>query len=127
VLISLCAYLTIFQHVLKESLCTFSYRKTHLKGAQYDTQGNLGETMLSTQWQKSSLSNGNGGNNCVEARMAEIAATDKPGAVVQIRDSKDPRGGTLHFTPAEWKAFLGGASAGEFSLVLINNKIATLR
>jgi Domain of unknown function (DUF397) len=31
-----------------------------------------------------------------------------------VRDSKDPAGGVLVFTRAEWLAFLGGAKDGEF-------------
>lgn len=56
-------------------------------------------------WAKSSLSHVNG--NCVE--IAGLA-TD----VVRVRDSKDPRGPILQFTPTEWDAFLGGVRNGEF-------------
>jgi hypothetical protein len=59
-------------------------------------------------WRKSSRSNGNGGNNCVE--VADL------GTAVAVRDSKDPHGPALVFTPAEWDAFLGGAKVGEFDL-----------
>jgi hypothetical protein len=48
-------------------------------------------------WRKSSYSGGNGGN-CVE-----VAAT-LPDAVA-VRDSKDPGGPKLVFTPAAWAAF----------------------
>ncbi|WP_141548095.1 DUF397 domain-containing protein, partial [Nocardia farcinica] len=33
---------------------------------------------------------------------------------VGVRDSKNPAGGALVFTPSEWDAFLAGARAGEF-------------
>ncbi|MFF0306521.1 DUF397 domain-containing protein [Streptosporangium sp. NPDC004379] len=59
-------------------------------------------------WQKSSLSGGNGGQ-CVEV------AADLPG-VVAIRDSKDPDGPKLLFSPADWRAFVGGVKAGEFDV-----------
>ncbi|MBG0821147.1 DUF397 domain-containing protein [Planomonospora sp. ID91781] len=59
-------------------------------------------------WRKSSRSSGNGGQ-CVEV------ADNLPG-VVAVRDSKDPDGPKLLFTPAEWKAFVGGVKAGEFDL-----------
>ena len=59
-------------------------------------------------WRKSSRSNGNGGNNCVE--VADL------GTAVAVRDSKDPHGPALVFTPAEWDTFLGGAKVGEFDL-----------
>jgi hypothetical protein len=36
--------------------------------------------------------------------------------VVAVRDSKDPAGPALVFTPAEWDAFVGGAKDGEFDL-----------
>lgn len=49
-------------------------------------------------WRKSSRSNSNGGN-CVEV------AGNVPG-VVGVRDSKDPAGPALVFTPRSWQAFL---------------------
>ncbi|MFI7519850.1 DUF397 domain-containing protein [Micromonospora globbae] len=49
-------------------------------------------------WRKSTRSGGNGGN-CVEV------ATNLPG-VVAVRDSKDPYGPALAFTPATWAAFV---------------------
>ena len=57
-------------------------------------------------WRKSSRSADNG--NCVEY-------CPQPG-VVGVRDSKDPDGAVLTFTPAEWLAFVGGAKDGEFDL-----------
>jgi hypothetical protein len=48
-----------------------------------------------TQWRKSSHSGGD--NNCVE-----VART---GAAIAVRDSKNPHGGALGFSPAVWKAF----------------------
>jgi hypothetical protein len=35
---------------------------------------------------------------------------------VLVRDTKDPDGGTLLFTPADWSSFLNGVRAGEFDL-----------
>jgi hypothetical protein len=61
------------------------------------------------RWVKSSLSFANG--DCVEvARL--------PDGLVAVRDSKDPDGPVLRFTPAEWAAFLGGVHNGEFTVVL---------
>jgi Domain of unknown function (DUF397) len=48
-------------------------------------------------WRKSIFSSSNGGN-CVEV------ARNLPG-VVAVRDSKDPGGPALVFTPADWEAF----------------------
>jgi Domain of unknown function (DUF397) len=60
------------------------------------------------KWRKSSYSTGNGGA-CVEV------AANLPG-VVAVRDSKDPAGPKLIFTPAEWEAFTAGVRDGEFGL-----------
>ncbi|MBQ1028231.1 DUF397 domain-containing protein [Micromonospora sp. C95] len=49
-------------------------------------------------WRKSSRSNSNGGA-CVEV------ADNLPG-LVAVRDSKDPAGPVLGFTPAAWRAFV---------------------
>lgn len=56
-------------------------------------------------WRKASYSNTQGGN-CVE--VADL------GDRVAVRDSKDPDGPRLVFTPAEWEAFIAGAKDGEF-------------
>ena len=56
-------------------------------------------------WVKSSLSFSSG--NCVE-----VASLSDGG--VGLRNSRDPEGPVLRFTPAEWHAFLGGAQNGEF-------------
>jgi hypothetical protein len=56
-------------------------------------------------WVKSSLSFSNG--NCVE--VASL-----PGDTIGLRNSRDPKGPVLRFTPDEWHAFLGGAQNGEF-------------
>jgi len=53
-------------------------------------------------WLKATASNGGGG--CVEVADLGIA----------IRDSKDSDGPHLHYTRAEFAAFLQGARGGEF-------------
>ena len=60
------------------------------------------------EWRKSSWSGGNGGD-CVEV------ARNLSGAVA-VRDSKDPDGPKLTFTPDEWVAFTAGIKTGEFDL-----------
>jgi hypothetical protein len=59
-------------------------------------------------WRKSSRSNGNGGNNCVEVAVLDSA--------VAVRDSKDPHGPALVFPSSQWGAFLGTAKDGMFDL-----------
>jgi hypothetical protein len=64
--------------------------------------------LTSADWRKSSFSGSNGGG-CVEV------ARNLPGTVA-VRDSKDPAGAALVFTPGEWRAFLDGVRADEFDL-----------
>ncbi|MET8047793.1 DUF397 domain-containing protein [Streptosporangium sp. NPDC005286] len=59
---------------------------------------------LTPAWRKSTLSDG--GNGCVEV------ATNLPG-VVAVRDSKDPSGPVLIFSPTTWHSFLSGIRSGE--------------
>jgi hypothetical protein len=58
----------------------------------------------SLAWRKAQLSTTNG--SCVEVAAA--------GGKIALRDSKDPSGPILVYTPAEWDAFLDGAKKGEF-------------
>ncbi|MBM0236231.1 DUF397 domain-containing protein [Micromonospora sp. ATA32] len=58
--------------------------------------------MTGAQWRKSSRSSTNGGA-CVEV------ADNLPG-VVGVRDSKDPSGPVLTFTPAAWRTFVAQAA-----------------
>jgi len=55
-------------------------------------------------WRKSSYS-GTSGGNCVEVARALPAA-------VAVRDSKDPDGPKLIFTPADWAAFTTAIRTG---------------
>ncbi len=65
-------------------------------------------TTASPRWFKSSYSD-NGGA-CVEA-AANLAT---PCGIVPVRDSKDPHGPALTFTPAAWTSFVAAVDAGEF-------------
>ncbi|WP_063042289.1 MULTISPECIES: DUF397 domain-containing protein [Nocardia] len=57
------------------------------------------------RWFKSTKSGG--GRDCVEAAHLDQG-------FVGVRDSKNPTGPALVFTPGEWDAFLAGAKDGEF-------------
>jgi hypothetical protein len=46
-------------------------------------------------------------SQCVEAAALG-------GGRIAVRDSKDPDGPVLVFTPEEWSAFLAGVKGGEF-------------
>jgi hypothetical protein len=49
-------------------------------------------------------------SSCVEAAVI--------GNEIAVRDSKDPSGPILRFTPAEWDAFVAGVQNGEFEFDL---------
>ncbi|MFG1864797.1 DUF397 domain-containing protein [Microbispora bryophytorum] len=89
------------------------------------------------RWRKSSFS-GNNGGDCVEVAEVtgmvdadetvghgdgpdrQVGHVDGPdhkaghARLIAVRDSKDPDGPKLFFTPAEWDAFLAGVKADEF-------------
>jgi hypothetical protein len=58
------------------------------------------------RWFKSSRSKD--ATACVEAAFLD-------GGLVGVRDSKNPNGPALIFTPAEWDAFTAGVADGEFN------------
>jgi Domain of unknown function (DUF397) len=62
--------------------------------------------LATATWRKSSHSNSNG---CVEVAQGDDQ--------IAVRDSKDPSGPILLFTPLEWRAFLAGVRDGEFDSV----------
>jgi len=57
------------------------------------------------QWRKSTWSSSTG-QNCVEV------ATNLPG-LIAVRDSKNPDGANLIFTPGEWAAFTQKVKDGD--------------
>lgn len=62
--------------------------------------------MLSHAWRKSTRTSTNGA--CVEARL--------DGDHVEVRDTKDRQGPSLHFSPAGWTALVHGIRAGKYDL-----------
>lgn len=67
-----------------------------IKGMDVDLDG--------ADWRTSNRSGSAG--HCVEVAFV--------GQATAVRDSKDPNGPALIFTPAEWEAFVGGAKDGDF-------------
>lgn len=63
-----------------------------------------GSDLTDLAWRKSSFS---ATDNCLE--VAPVTGG------VALRDSKNPTRGPLLFTDTEWRAFVRGARAGEFS------------
>ncbi|MFI1465182.1 DUF397 domain-containing protein [Nocardia carnea] len=61
--------------------------------------------LSAAHWFKSSYSETNG--QCVE--VAHLDA-----GMIGVRDSKNPNGPALVFSPTEWDAFTAGAHDGEF-------------
>ena len=57
------------------------------------------------EWFKSSRSGAT--KECVEVAFLD-------GGMVGVRDSKNPTGPALVFTPGEWEAFTAGVADGEF-------------
>ncbi|WP_406236075.1 DUF397 domain-containing protein [Nocardia sp. NBC_01009] len=57
-------------------------------------------------WRKSTRSSGS--KDCVEVAFLD-------GGLIGVRDSKNPAGPALVFTPSEWTAFAAGVQDGEFA------------
>jgi Domain of unknown function (DUF397) len=70
-------------------------------------RGNGLPPTVTEDYYKSSFS---GSAGCVEVRISTIKHS------VQVRDSKDPTGPELTFTPLEWAAFLAAVKSGEFEI-----------
>jgi hypothetical protein len=63
-------------------------------------------------WVKSSYSGGDGGN-CIEWAPTHAAVN----GLVPVRDSKNPEGPSLGFTPDAWTAFVSAVRNDEFRVV----------
>lgn len=68
-----------------------------MRGATPDLSG--------VQWRKSTHSGGEQGSECVEVGFGASRT-------VPVRDSKDPGGPVLTFTPAAWAEFLAAVREG---------------
>ncbi|MEO3868392.1 DUF397 domain-containing protein [Nonomuraea sp. B12E4] len=66
----------------------------------------LTQELSTAAWRKSTRSGPDGGD-CVE--VAELSRGRRG-----VRDSKNPIGPVLIFTPSEWNAFIEGVKDGEF-------------
>ncbi|MGV9415294.1 DUF397 domain-containing protein [Nocardia sp. NPDC003693] len=67
----------------------------------------MNDELNTAVWKKSSFSQPSG--ECVE--VARLSS-----GRVGVRDSKNPGGPALVFTPGEWNAFIAGVEGGEFTL-----------
>ncbi|MFI6458309.1 DUF397 domain-containing protein, partial [Streptosporangium amethystogenes] len=70
-------------------------------------------------WRRSTLSGGKGGS-CVEVTLtadpqAEIEHKVDADRLFLVRDSKDPNGPMLTFTPSEWDAFIRDIKDGSLA------------
>jgi Domain of unknown function (DUF397) len=68
----------------------------------------MGHNIDGAIWRKSSYSGSNGGD-CVEVAVL-------PDDSRAVRDSKDPDGPKLLFSPAEWQTFTAALRNGELDL-----------
>jgi hypothetical protein len=62
-------------------------------------------------WRKSTHSNGQA--NCVE--VASPARSKGGPRLIAVRDSKNPSGPRLIFSPADWEAFTARVQQGDFA------------
>ena len=86
-----------------------TWRKSTYSGGDGGDCIEASDSLTHARWRKSTYSDGDGGN-CIEV-------ADDGADVVPVRDSKDPQGPVLAFTPAAWTAFVGAAARGEFTRV----------
>ena len=65
-------------------------------------------SLNSADWRTSSF--------CTNGSCVQVAAVDD--GTIAVRDSKNPDGAVLLYTPAEWRDFLAGAKSGDFDDLL---------
>ncbi len=66
----------------------------------------MNDDLSGAKWFKSTRSES--GANCVEVAWLERGT-------VGVRDSKNPNGPALTFTPSEWDAFIAATHTGDFN------------
>ena len=88
-------------------LTAAQWRKSSYSG---DTGGDCIEVaaLSGARWRKSSYSSDTGGE-CIEGATAE--------GIAAIRDSKDPEGPVLTFTPEAFSSFVTSAANGTFARI----------
>jgi Domain of unknown function (DUF397) len=86
-----------------------AWRNVSKESALSSVPNGVRASSLGVRWIKSRHSNAEG--NCVE-----VAVLDEGG--VAMRNSRDPDGPALVYTPAEVAAFVAGAKDGEFDHLL---------
>jgi hypothetical protein len=69
------------------------------------------------EWRKSSRSFE---SDCVEFHISSYCNVDgciavHAGETIQVRDSKDPEGPILNFTPESWTSFINGVKEDQFA------------
>ena len=84
------------------------WRKSSHSGGSGGECIEASDSLTHTTWRKSTHSGGDGGN-CIEV------AGNLPD-LIPVRDSKDPEGPALTFTPAAWTSFVAATARGEFPL-----------
>ncbi|MFF5208652.1 DUF397 domain-containing protein [Streptosporangium sp. NPDC000396] len=90
---------------------------SHVVWRKSSLSGNGPDCVEIGVWHKSSCSGA--GQNCVEVALvdnaqAEVKHNTNTERLFLVRDSKDPDGPILAFTPSEWDAFLAGIKSGDF-------------
>jgi hypothetical protein len=83
-----------------------------------DNQGGLSIEVAGTtveQWREATRG-GDQGGDCVEIAEAGGRACEAHRPVVAVRDSKDPDGPMLAFSPADWRALSSHIKLGAFDL-----------
>ena len=117
---------------LKYSPAAVTWRKSSYSGGSGGDCIEASDSLTSASWRKSSYSGGSDGSNCIEASDSLTSASWRKSSysggdggnciefaanlpdVIPVRDSKDPHGPALTFSPSAWTAFVTAAAEGQF-------------